>query len=306
MPTKTPLSRYLLILNSVKENKGISLEELQNKYRREVEFAVQDGELGTDEFSKRTLQRDMKAIRSLFHIDIGHSKKLKGYTIRSKQYGAENFERMLEAFDVFKAMQMGPAFQQIIFPETRKAAGTQYISLLMHCIPQMQKVEMEYQKFDQENSFKRVVNPVALKEFKNRWYLLAFQDGDLLVKTYGLDRIKNLKLLERKFDPAEAEDWKAKFEYVFGISTDEDAEPQEIVLSFSKQQGKYLKTLHLHPSQKVILETETETRISVKLCLTFDLEMELLSHGEELTVIEPKELAVRMKNSLSRALKNYQ
>ena len=57
-------------------------------------------------FSKRTLQRDIREIRNTFGIDIEYSKKAKGYFISQSDMEYMNFQRMIEAFDMFTSLNL--------------------------------------------------------------------------------------------------------------------------------------------------------------------------------------------------------
>jgi hypothetical protein len=53
-------------------------------------------------------------------------------------------------------------------------------------------------------------------------------------------------------------------------------------------QGKYIKSFPLHESQQIIIDNEDELRIKLYVYISHDLNMELLSYGNSLTVLEPK------------------
>lgn len=80
---------------------------------------------------------------------------------------------------------------------------------------------------------------------------------------------------------------------------------EEIILSFEPFQGKYIKTLPLHETQQVIVDDENELQIRLKLYLTHDLVMELLSYGSTLKVIKPKVLADLIRAEHYNAHTNY-
>ena len=80
----------------------------------------------------------------------------------------------------------------------------------------------------------------------------------------------------------------------------------EIVLSFEPFQGKYIKSLPLHETQQILIDNNDELRIQLKLCLTHDLKMELLSHGDSAKVIKPKGLINELKKSYQNALNQYE
>ena len=101
------------------------------------------------------------------------------------------------------------------------------------------------------------------------------------------------------FNPAEY------MKFAFGVTVVEGEEPQEVILSFTPYQGKYIKTLPLHYSQKILADNDTELRISLKICLTHDFKMEILSLGENVKVIAPQQLIDEIKATYKKALKNY-
>jgi predicted DNA-binding transcriptional regulator YafY len=80
----------------------------------------------------------------------------------------------------------------------------------------------------------------------------------------------------------------------------------DMTLSFDDYQGKYIKSLPLHESQQTISDSENELQIKLKLYITHDFIMELLSYGETLAVIKSERLKEEMKNTLQKALDNYE
>jgi hypothetical protein len=95
------------------------------------------------------------------------------------------------------------------------------------------------------------------------------------------------------------------YRFCFGIISPNGELPQDIILSFDPFQGKYIKTLPLHDSQQMLIDNSEETRIKLRLCLTHDFLMELLSFGEYLKVIEPLTLVDQVKKSYEKALNQY-
>ena len=84
------------------------------------------------------------------------------------------------------------------------------------------------------------------------------------------------------------------------VIASEESEPEEIILSFEPFQGKYIKSYPLHESQKILIDNETELRISLYLYETHDLIIKLISVGATMKVIQPKNL----KETISDIAKN--
>jgi len=299
------ISRYLLIIKKLKVKPYSTYEELQTYIENQFDFLqMQDDTLNVG-FSKRTLQRDLKEIRNVFGIDIEYSKTNKGYYISQNESENMNFQRMIEAFDMFNSLNLAQDLTPFIHLEKRRPQGTENLYGLLHAIKNKLKIKFTYQKFWEEEVSKRLVEPYALKEFKNRWYILAKDSKDNNIKSFALDRLTNLEITTQHYQYPDNYSIEQSYRYCFGIISPNGSDPQDIILSFDPFQGKYIKTLPLHETQEVLADNEQETRIKLKLCLTHDLVMELLSFGDNMKVIEPKKLVDEIKEAHKNAYKQY-
>ena len=170
---------------------------------------------------------------------------------------SELSRRRLEAFDTFNALKIGDSTSSLIHFEKRRPQGTENLFGLLHAIKNNLQINFTYQKFWEDQTTERSVHPLALKEFKNRWYLLSKDLKGGAVKTFALDRLTNLDITRIKFKPSPDFDIEGQFRYCFGIISPTDDEPQEIILSFTPFQGKYIKTLPLHHTQQILVDTQT-------------------------------------------------
>ena len=299
------ISRYSLILKRLQAKPYSTYEELENYIERQYDYLRENDESLNLGFSKRTLQRDIKEIRQTFGIDIQFSSKDKGYCIAQSETENQNFERMIEAFDMFNSLNMAQDLQPFILLEKRRPQGTENLYGLLHAIKNRLRIKFSDQKFWEDEITQRIAEPYALKEFKSRWYILAKDLKDGRVKTFALDRLTNLEITKQKFQFPRDYDVEESYRYCFGIISPDDEKPAEIILSFDPIQGKYIKTLPLHQTQEVLIDDEDELRIKLKLCITHDFLMELLSFGDNVKVIQPKSLANQVKAAHKAAFDQY-
>lgn len=66
-----------------------------------------------------------------------------------------------------------------------------------------------------------------------------------------------------------------------------------------------IKTLPLHDTLQVSVDNDDELQIKLKLCVTHDLVMELLSFGDNMKVLQPKSLIEEIKTAHQKAYKQY-
>lgn len=207
--------------------------------------------------------------------------------------------------DTFSALNLTDRLSNHIHFEKRKPQGTENLYGLLHAIKNQVQIQFTYQKFWEDDLTNRIVEPYALKEFKNRWYLLANDLKDNQVKSFALDRLMELEITKRKFQFPNNFDINEHYKYCFGIISPNSHKPEEVILSFDPFQGKYIKSLPLHESQRILIDNETEIRISLKIFITLDFVMEILSQGDNVKVIEPQSLIDKIKDIYHNAVKHY-
>lgn len=293
------LKRYSLIINRLRKS-ACSFEEIQ-KYLEEQ--SINDDM--NYEISKRTFQREIKEIESNYNIVIEYNRSQNVYEITHE--GNENRnERLMESFEIIDALKISSNLSNHLILEKRRPLGTNNMNFLIHAIKNQLEVNFLHEKYwdeDQDRKL-RIVRPIALKEARSRWYLIALDTKDARIKTFGLDRIFDLVITKKKFFSLENYNPEEAFRDSFGIIAGEK-EPQKIVLSFTFEQGKYAKSLPLHHSQKMLIDDENEYRIELLIHPTYDFVMELLSMGAEVKVLAPESLKDEMKRKLLNALNLY-
>lgn len=299
MSQKEMIIRYSLIINKLRKSPA-SLQEIQDYLSRESE--LQDYNFRV---SSRTFRRDLDNISSLYNIDIEYDYSQQVYKIKYDEEPEIN-ERMLEAFDIFNVLSISERLSEFIQFENRKHQGTENMYGLLNAIKYSSRVSFLYQKFWQDQPETRYVEPFALKEFKNRWYLIANDLKDNRVKTFGLDRLSELNITTKKQYREEKFNTHDYFKHSFGIIKSDKIGPEDVILKFEAYQGKYIKSLPLHESQSIISDNEEGLIIKLRLNVTYDFIMELLSYGRYVKVIQPSSLIEKIKHIYSLALAQYE
>lgn len=291
--------RYLYVIDRLR-SRPCSFSALQDHVMSKLE---QDEIDTTFEYAIRTFERDKKDITALFGIVIQYNRKDKTYAIDEEEIEDQSVTRMIDVFSIHHALQEGNKLSPSVFLEKRKSLGTEHIYGIIHAIQNLYLLQFTHQKHWEDFSTQREVKPIAIKESQQRWYLVALDKKNETVKTFGLDRISNLKITDTKFKPV-AYNVETEFQHAFGVETYEAA--KKVILEFSKQQGNYIKTFPLHKSQRIVKETEDAVSIEIFIHTTNDIKMELLKYGSNVKVIAPISLQNDIKNRISEMSNLYQ
>jgi hypothetical protein len=166
--------------------------------------------------------------------------------------------------------------------------GEQYLSAILEALKKNLMIGMTYQSFsrDEANTFE--VEPLCLKAFKQRWYLVARSPYYNKVMIYALDRVHWLEVKDKGFKYPKDFIPEEFFEDCFGIIADQGVSVETVKIKVSAGQANYLRSLTLHQTQKEIERTDEYSIFTVRLRPTFDFRQEILSQGSDIEVLSPK------------------
>lgn len=237
--------------------------------------------------SQKTFDRDKKLLMEM-GIEIKFKRSTMTYQIINESF-SENSQTIFDNILLINAYKQTENNSEIMIFEKRQASGLHNLEGLVFAIKNSKTITFNYTKHWEGVPHKKVLEPYALKEFKNRWYLLANEvDGkDFFLKTFGLDRISDVEVNSKTFKKQEV-DIDKLFVNSFGIISTLDQIPETIILSFDYEQGKFIKTLPIHHSQKVLIDNDSEYRIELTLVPTYDFYQELLTHTGRMKIISPE------------------
>lgn len=292
------LIRYILIINRLSgAKKFVPADELIDYLNLQME--IRGYEIG---ISVRTLQRDFNDIAEMFEVNIKNKRGYGYYIVDTLDNPTCDYDQLLLNFDLLTSVSKDSDVSGYLLPEHHRPRGSENIPLLINAIKNRLEVQFEYVLVRQDDKIiSKRVKPYFLKESLGLWYLVAFDEKERL-KCYGLDRIHNLMETSNTFRRDNSIDAFTLFKDSYGIWDDPAIPVEEIELSYSPLDGKFLKAMPLHHSQEIISDNEEEFRIRVRLRITNDFVMALLSRSSSLTVIKPLSLRERVRDVYQRAL----
>lgn len=295
MAKQDVIKRQFLIVEFLR-NKPASFKQISNfllnkQYELDYDLAI----------SQRTFQRDCNEIESLWGVEIAFNKRENHYEIVNNENDL-HFDRIMEAFDTVAVLQKSKTVRNYLYLEKRKSKGTEYFNGILHAIQNQLVVTFQLNSYWQAASFRRCV-PKAIKESQNRYYLIAYDLDKNNFRNYGLDRISNFVITSEKQKTPEI-NVEAFYQHAFGIQCYND--PVEIILEFANDQKKYIQSLPLHASQKIIKENNETFTVALFMHPTNDFVMEILRYGAICEVIEPPFLRDRIKDEVKHLQEKYQ
>ncbi len=191
------------------------------------------------------------------------------------------------------------------FDENLDLKGLEHFTPLFNAIIDKRTLILSYKSFKADAVQQIMVYPYYLKQYNKRWFLIAWNADLGFFANFALDRITKIKESKKPYQPTDI-DFVDYFDEMIGVSKDSRTQPQKVKLWVSPSTWPYIKTKPLHGTQKTISADETGTVITIEVYLNYELEQLILSHGENVKVLEPAELKTKLQKRLTDAYQNYQ
>lgn len=226
--------------------------------------------------------------------------------IISRFSGAPQFEWVNEMIPQMES-KFGLIAQEkeiISFESNIDLKGRHHLQPLFQAIINQRVLSVTYRDFKSESSYQLIFHPYHLKQFNNRWFCLGLNaDNENPTWNLALDRIESIIEKDLPYQPTTI-DWTDYFYDLIGVSRLEEAVLTQIVLLFDAAVAPYVLTKPLHPSQKSYQTTEG-LRVILTLYPNFELEKRLLSFGDQVQVVAPNNLRIKLQSRLTNALRHY-
>lgn len=293
------LIRYILIIHRLSgSEKYIPADSLISYLNLQME--IRGYEIG---ISQRTLQRDIRDILSMFDVEIKNYRG-RGYYIAERQINNDvRYEELLTNFDLLTSMNPESQTAGFIIPEHHRPKGSDSIPILIKAIKDCSTIKFDYRLVRKNDKvISKIVKPHFLKESLGLWYLLALDENNNL-RLYAIDRISNILFLDKSFKRDVSINPDNLFRNCYGIWDDPSIPVEVVELSYSPLDGKFIKAMPLHSSQKILVDNDDEFRIRLNIRITNDFVMALLARSTSLTVIRPLSLIKRLNEIYKNALK---
>lgn len=320
-------------------------ECLKNRYRKwtldniieRVATVLYEYEGITSGVSKRTIQADIQLMRS---DKLGYNAPIVvsdrkyysyndvSYSITKAPINDNDIDKMKEIVGVLKQFNGFSYFDEmsdmivklennlnksthhsrncIQFENNKQLKGLAYINPLYQSILNKVSLLIEYKSFKALKSQQGIYYPYLLKEYRNRWFLIAKPKVGTVLLTLALDRIVDFQELpNEKFVEYKGVDFDRYFDDLLGVTKSERDRAQKVILKIDKLNAPYVLTKPIHHSQQLLDEDDEGSTIRIDVVLNFELEREILGFGECMRVLSPRNLVSRIKKRLEQSARQY-
>ncbi len=283
--------------------------------------------------SLNTLEKDIKNMKQTDVLDapIVYCRKHLGYYYSNPNYSINSIpltdydiSSIKEALDLIKNLGGGNrindrfsyAIQKILatykeeFPDSntqRKIILTDYVegakgnenfNTLFNSCKNQYPISFSHYSYNYREFNVVIAHPILLKEFENRWYLIAYSETHKSIRTFGLDRIYEPLHLKRKYIDSNEKEVDSYCKDIYGVYPIENQPKQRITFLTSIKITNYFEAYPIHFSQKAEKNESGSSFFTLDLVPSMELIRLFRSYGKNLEVINPEWLRVETKTLL--------
>ena len=297
---KNLLNKYIWFVETIYNAKRITYEEINEKWRNN---ALSDGL----DLPSRTFHKWRIAVEEMFGLIIDCERKggYHYYIANADELKEGNIRNwLINTFSISNLLVDNLQLHERILLE-EIPSGQKYFAQIIDAMKNNNLINMTYRSYWKDNSHNFDVEPYCVKLFRQRWYLLGRSPYKKQMMIYALDRIQELRIIDKNFELPATFNANKFFSEYFGVNIGDEVDVETVKLKVASYQANYIRAVPLHHSQKEIEKNEDYSIFELRLRPTSDLMREILWHGEAIEVLAPLELRKEVTNKIENMSRKY-
>jgi len=187
----------------------------------------------------------------------------------------------------------------------RRRVPSRYFELLGSALVQRKRVWLRYFKRSDRSESVREVSPQRLVNYRNTWYLDAWCHSSEGLRRFALDAVQEAKPLETRARSVAVKDLETQLDAGYGIYGGAGARLKWATLVFDAEAAQWVANEEWHAQQKARWLADGRYELQVPYSDPTELTMDILRHGDSVTVAGDKTLAATIADRLRRAVQRY-
>jgi len=165
----------------------------------------------------------------------------------------------------------------------------------------LRQATITYHSKSSDRTKSYLVHPYRLAYAQGGLYLLAYVPEYAEVRTFAVERLQAISVLEETFTPIEDLP-DAAFPHSFGVHS---GQPERVDIEFAPAVADYVRARQWHPSQQIRDAEAGGVAMALDVCLDQALQSWILSFGPFARVVSPARLAHTIAAQFEEARARY-
>lgn len=290
------------------------------------------------EISPATFKRDLEYLRDRMHAPIEYDRELKGYRYEEGSdfqlpglwMNESEIHALLTMQHLLSNLHEGmlddhikPLMERItnlleisdhsvseinkrirILSMAHRPIDHSYFEIISSAVLERKKLKLTYYSRAQDSESLREVSPQRLVHYRDNWYLDVWchlRDG---LRTFAIESIKSAVVLEEKAKSISDKALDDELGSGYGIFT--GAVTDIVELRFTPRTARWVSSEQWHPKQTSSFDDDNYYLLSFPFTDDRELIQDILKYGENIEVLKPASLKLRIHESLKNNLNQYE
>ncbi len=213
------------------------------------------------------------------------------------------FAQRVASLMAHRRLGLSEAPQRIrVLPMSARSAGAHFRTLASATL-QRRRLRIAYRSRGRDERSEREVSPQHLVHYRDNWYLDAWCHMRKGLRIFSMDRIETAHELDTPAQEIAQSEMKEHFESSYGIFAGKAN--KLAVLRFTPERARWVADERWHPEQSGQFLTDGSYELRIPYRDERELAMDILRHGPDVEVLDPKALRESVAARLEAALKTY-
>ena len=290
------------------------------------------------EVSPATFKRDLEYLRDRMHAPIEYDRELKGYryekdadfqlpglwmneseihALLTMQHLLSNLHEGMLDDHIKPLMERITSLLEIsdhsvseinkrirILSMASRPIDHSYFEMISSAVLERQRLQITYYSRENDSESLREVSPQRLVHYRDNWYLDVWCHLRNGLRTFAMESIRKSIVLEDKAKTISDKVLDDELGNGYGIFTGSDT--QTVELRFRPHTARWVSTEQWHPKQTSSFDEDNHYLLSFPFSDDRELIQDILKYGENIEVLKPESLKLRVYESLKSNLKQYE
>jgi len=314
--TRPPLARMMRIHESLQRDEypncrslGEALEVSYKTVQRDIDFMRDQLGLPIEYHAARFGFFYTEEVREFPNVQVSEGELIALFVAQKAltQYQGTSFERPLSA--AFRKLTEGLKDEVTVALKdwdsvfSFKALGPSVTDIqqfdgLSRAIRRREVIAFQYKKLNSRSLEQRQCHPYHLTCVDNQWYLFGYDVDRQAIRTYVLSRMAGWRVTGEVFQEPDSFDVKDYLKQSFGVFSGD--REHRVVLRFDLFGSQLVRERQWHATQVIREQPDGTIELELTLGSLPEIERWVLSWGEHVRVIAPREL----KQSVLQSIRN--
>lgn len=190
-----------------------------------------------------------------------------------------------------------------ILPISARLASGQSFKTVANAVLLRQALQISYHARGSDALSAREVAPQRLVYYKDNWYLDAWCYHKRALRTFALDRIRELAVITRPCDEIDVQTLDQHFSASYGIFSGKSAQQAQLI--FSADRARWVADEHWHPEQTGQWLDDGRYLLKIPYADDRELLMDIQRHLPEVEIRAPQKLRQRLYQHLQQSLAQH-